>query len=351
MFIENFKQKIHLNATINEAMKIMDRLSCKLLIVLNDNSKYISLLSIGDIQRAILNGMHLENSINKVLRNDYIIAKPSDKIEDLKRIMISIRAEFMPIVDDDSEILDVLFWKDIFDKNIEIPVGQFNLPIVIMAGGYGSRLKPLTNVLPKPLIPIGEKTMLEEIFERFFRHGNTCFFISTNYKADLIKYYLDSLKLPFSVSCFNESKPLGTAGSLTMLKSKIFQTFFVSNCDILIDDDYSKFLEYHKMNNNEITIISAIKQVPIAYGTLSSGPNGELISIEEKPNFSFNINTGMYILEPHLLNEIPENIFFHITNLIEKILKRKGKIGVFPVSEKSWIDMGTWQDYQNFINL
>ena len=171
-----------------------------------------------------------------------------------------------------------------------------------------------------------------------------------NYKADILKYHLDSQNiLSNKISYFNENKPLGTAGSLYLLKDEIKTTFFVSNCDIIIDEDYNEILKYHRKNNNELTIVSALKHLSIPYGTIKTKKNGILTSIEEKPELTFQINTGFYILEPHLLQEIPENTFFHITKLIENINNRKGKVGVFPISEKSWIDIGEWSEYLKII--
>jgi NDP-sugar pyrophosphorylase family protein len=187
--------------------------------------------------------------------------------------------------------------------------------------------------------------MLEEIFERFGNHGCNEFYISINYKAELIEYYIKNQNLSYHLKFFKEKNPLGTGGSLALLKGKIFQTFFVSNCDILIEQDYSEILDYHRKNNNEITIVAALKYYPIPYGTIETGENGQLIELREKPEYTLKINSGMYILEPQLLNEIPENTYFHITNLIENILKRNGKVGVYPVSEKSWKDMGEWSEY------
>jgi NDP-sugar pyrophosphorylase family protein len=138
---------------------------------------------------------------------------------------------------------------------------------------------------------------------------------------------------------------MGTAGSLSMLKGKIKETFFVSNCDILIDQDYSEILEYHKENKNEITLVAALKHYPIPYGTVETGENGQLLELKEKPELVFKINSGMYILEPHLLHEVPDNQFFHITQLIENVKNRNGNVGVFPVSEKSWRDFGGWDEY------
>lgn len=331
--------------SILETLKHMDTLDKKLLIV-SQGDIFIGLVSIGDIQRAIINNFALDNTIFSILRKEIKVASDTDSFESVKQMMIEHRMEFCPVIDSDSKITKVYFWADIFSSNSPAPAKQFNIPVVIMAGGVGARLKPLTNVIPKPLIPIGEKTILEDIFERFSNHGCNTFYISVNYKADLIKYYIQNQKLPYSLHFFREEKPMGTAGSLSLLKGQIKETFFVSNCDILIEQDYSEILDYHRSNKNEITIVAALKHYPIAYGTIETGKNGRLIKLEEKPELTFKINSGMYILEPHILDEIPENNFFHITTLIEKIMARKGNVGVYPVSEKSWKDMGSWAEFK-----
>jgi len=215
-----------------------------------------------------------------------------------------------------------------------------------MAGGKGSRLKPITNIIPKPLIPLGEKTIVEIIMNKFIEVGCNNFFMSVNYRADFIKHYFKTLNDDtYKIRYFQEKKPLGTAGSLFLLKDKISTTFFVTNCDIIIEQDYREIYDYHKDVKNELTIVTALKHYKIPYGIIETSENGQLISLSEKPEYTFKINSGLYILEPHLLNEIPENKFFHITQIIEKIKKRNGKIGAFPISEKSWIDIGEWKVY------
>lgn len=325
-------------ATLLDCLKKMDQLDKKLLLVF-EQEHFIGLVSIGDIQRAIINNQSLDSFVKTILRGSFRYANTSMTQDEMRVMMIQYRMEMLPVLDVDKTLVEVLFWEDIFNEN-EQEFDYFNIPVVIMAGGFGTRLKPLTNVLPKPLIPIGEKTMLEEIFDRFHRHGCTLFYISVNYKSELINFYLNSLKLPFKTDCFLEEKPLGTAGSLHLLKGKIDETFFVSNCDIIIEDDYSNILKYHKDNKNEITIVAALKHFPIAYGTLETGRDGELLELKEKPELTFKINSGMYVLEPHLIDEIPANELYHITHLIEKVMQRGGKVGVFPVSEKSWKDIG-----------
>lgn len=347
--MKNQKEKIKeiiiaSNATLLEGLKKMDSVRRKLLLV-NEGDKYIGLLSIGDIQRAIINSTNLNSVVSTIIRKDNIIAKPETSIDEIKKQMLSIRAEFMPVVSSEDELINVYFWEDLFGEKQIAPNSKFNVPVVIMAGGMGTRLRPLTNVLPKPLIPIGEKTIIEEIIDRFTKHGCDNFYLSVNYKSDLIEYYINNLNLPSKIHFYKDGPPLGTAGSLSLLKGQVVDTFFVSNCDILLDQDYSEILKYHKENKNEITLVAALKHYSIPYGTVETSENGLLIELTEKPEITFKINSGMYILEPHLLKEIPENVFFHITNLIESISERKGKVGVFPVSEGSWKDIGEWDEY------
>jgi dTDP-glucose pyrophosphorylase len=335
---------IEKNTSILSALKQMDNIGYKLLIVV-ENGLYRGLLSIGDIQRSIINNISVNDSIASIMRKDYIVSKPKDNLEDVKKLMLKIRAEFMPVIDSANNIVDIYFWQDLFEEKEVQPLEKFNLPVIVMAGGFGTRLRPLTYVIPKPLIPIGEKTMLEEVFSRFGKHGCKEFHISVNYKAELIEYYINSKNLPYNVSYFKEDKPLGTAGSLSLLKNKINTTFFINNCDILIEQDYSEILKYHRNNGNEITMVAALKHFSIPYGTLTTAEDGLLETMDEKPNITYMINAGLYILEPHLLDQIPENQFYHITHLVDKVRSNGGKVGVFPVSEKSWKDIGNWNEY------
>jgi dTDP-glucose pyrophosphorylase len=331
-----------------EAMKQMDALGKKLLIVI-DKDKFVGLLSVGDIQRAIIQNKPLETKIGNILRNNVKVLRAGDSMDIVKQMMLEYRMELCPLVNENNVIEKVYYWEDLFLEKKPKPAEQFNLPVVIMAGGIGSRLKPLTNVLPKPLIPIGEKPIIEEIFERFGNHGCNEFFVSVNYKSELIEFYLRNRQLPYQLSFFKEEKPMGTAGSLSLLKDKINQTFFVNNCDILIEQDYSEILDFHRQSKNEITIVAALKNYSIPYGVIETGNNGALLDILEKPEFTFKINSGMYIIEPHLLTEIPVNEFYYITQLINKVKSRKGHIGVFPVSEGSWKDIGSWEEYKKYI--
>jgi len=337
------------NATILDALKMMDATYKRLLLVF-ENEKFINVLSVGDIQRSIIRNLSLNTPLNNILRKETRLSKVGDSFPEIKKKMLKYRTECMPVLDGHNNLIDVFFWEDVFPPEEIRNNKKLDLPVVIMAGGKGTRLKPITNILPKALIPIGEKTILEDIMKRFTQIGSNSFFLSVNFKAEMIKHYFDTLNSKeYNISYIKEDKPLGTAGSLYLLNNKINQTFFVTNCDIIIEEDYSEIYNYHKINQNELTIVAALKHYPIPYGTIQSGDNGLLESLTEKPELTFKINSGMYILEPHLLNEIPQNEFYHITHLIEKLLKENRKVGVFPVSEGSWKDIGEWQEYLSLI--
>lgn len=335
---------INQNSSILSALKQMDSINKKLLIVMHDN-RFVSLISIGDIQRAIINGIDLNVEIKNILRKNVIYAMENDDLKDLKTQMKDHRTEFMPIIDCYNNLVRVIFWEELFNE--KICVGSVNLPVVIMAGGRGTRLKPLTNIIPKPLIPVNKKTIIEDIMDRFVEHECNRFYLSVNYKADMIRYYFEVLRNPtYMIEYFQEDKPLGTAGSLALLKGKVDETFFVSNCDILVEQDYSEILKYHRESNSEITVVAALKNYSIPYGSIITGENGKFIELNEKPIITFKINSGMYIIEPHILYEIPNNEFLHITHLIEIINSRGGRVGVFPISEESWKDFGSLKSYE-----
>lgn len=342
------KRIISPNSTLIAALKLMDTLSAKLLLVV-DNDNFVGLLSIGDIQRAIINQTSLDSSLTFSMRNEFEYACENESVKEIKEKMLLHRMEFCPVISEDNHLVDVYFWEDMFNETIDNSLTKFNVPIVIMAGGLGTRLQPLTNVFPKPLIPIGEKTVVEEIMDRFYRYGCSKFYLSVNYKRDIIEFYLDKQNLPFELEYFEEPKPLGTAGSLFLLKNKLHSTFIVSNCDILINQDYSEILRYHQENKCELTIVAVVQFNVIPYGTVEVGKDGFLHCLNEKPQSINLINSGMYVLEPQLLGEIEDNQFMHITELIEKVKNRGGRVGVYPINQGDWNDMGEWDKYLNII--
>lgn len=338
------------NDTLLDAMKQMDEVKVKTLFVFNDDH-FEGLITIGDIQRAIINNIALKEPVFRILNKKKIYGYQSEGDDCIKEKMRKMRAEVMPILDDSKELVDVWFWEDLFKKAELSRREKINLPVVIMAGGKGMRLKPITNVIPKPLVPIGDKTILETILDQFEGIGCTKFYMSVNYKADIMKYYLSQLDHQYNIEFFQEDKPLGTIGSVSLLKGKITTPFFVSNCDSINEQDYRDVYDYHISNHNDLTIVTMVKSFKIPYGVIETGEDGLMVALSEKPELTYQVNTGVYILNPSCIDDIPEGEFFHITHLMEKIKASGGRVGCFPVSEHAWKDMGEWSEYLKMIGV
>jgi dTDP-glucose pyrophosphorylase len=338
------------SASMREGFAKMD-VDIVRLLCLWDGESYQGIVSAGDIQRAIIGNRELETPLGEILRPEVRVSHEDDSFEEIKALMLKHRTEFMPVLSSAGELVDVHFWDDVFSTG-RPELGHVNLPVVVMAGGKGTRLKPFSNVLPKPLFPLGEKTIVETIMDRFQAVGCKRFLFSVNYKHEFIRTYFDSMTdETYDIEYFMESEPLGTAGSLTLISDKIKEPFFVSNCDIIIDADYSEIYDYHKEEKNEITMVVSLKHIRIPYGTVETGEGGQVMSLVEKPELTYMVNAGLYILEPGLLAEIPEGKFFHITELIEKVRARGGRVGAFPISEKAWCDIGEWAEYRETLQF
>lgn len=333
-----------------EALKKMDVEHSKMLFVFN-GEHFVSILTIGDIQRSIIKNVPLSDNIGTIIEDGKIYIHKDTPQEEIKNIMVRERCQYMPIVDDAGEMIDVILWNEMFNVPQEIEREKVNLPVVIMAGGKGTRLKPITNVIPKPLVPVGDKTILEVIMDQFEGIGCHKFYMSVNYKADMMKYYLGQLDHKYDIEFFMEDKPLGTIGSVSLLKGKITTPFFVSNCDSINEQDYRDVWDYHVSNHNDITIVTMVKTFKIPYGVIETGEDGLMTALSEKPELTYQVNTGVYILNPSCIDEIPKGEFFHITHLMEKIKARGGRVGCFPVSENAWKDMGEWPEYLKMINV
>lgn len=338
------------SVSLVEAMKRMDDEEVKMLFVF-EGEHFEGIVTIGDIQRAIIKNVPLNSTILAILQKDKQYATLGEDRETVRQKMLRLRAETMPVVNEKGELVDVYFWSDFFSHPEEQHREKINLPVVIMAGGKGTRLKPITNVIPKPLVPVGDKTILEVIMDQFESIGCHKFYMSVNYKADMMKYYLSQLNHKYDIEFFMEDKPLGTIGSVSLLKGKITTPFFVSNCDSINEQDYREVYDYHVNNHNDLTIVTMVKTFKIPYGVIETGEDGLMTSLSEKPELTYQVNTGVYVLNPELIEEIPEGEFFHITHLMEKVKTRGGRVGCFPVSEHAWRDMGEWPEYLKMINV
>lgn len=346
------KLAIQSTTTIIQALRAMDELRHKSLLVF-DGKEFYSIITIGELQRAIIKNIPFDTTVKQIINvKNKTYACTSDSKESIKQQMVAIMAELMPVLDESGKLVEVYQWTDFYASskfsNEKAPI---DLPVVIMAGGKGTRLKPITNVIPKPLVPVGDKTILEVIMDQFEGIGCHKFYMSVNYKADMMQFYLSQLDHKYEIEFFMEEKPLGTIGSVSLLKGKITTPFFVSNCDSINDQDYREVFEYHQHNHNDLTIVTMVKSFKIPYGVIETGENGLMLDLKEKPEQTFQVNTGVYVLTPDLIDEIPEGEFFHITHLMEKVKRRGGRVGCFPVSEGSWHDMGEWPEYLKMINV
>jgi NDP-sugar pyrophosphorylase family protein len=217
--------------------------------------------------------------------------------------------------------------------------------VIIIAGGKGLRLDPFTRILPKPLIPINNEPIIKKIMNEFANFGMKNFYITLGDRAKMVKGYFHDHNLPFSIKYSEESKPLGTAGSLSFFNNKFENPVFVTNCDVILKTNYNEILEFHKKNKNDLTIVASMKHVVVPYGICKITKRGNLINITEKPEYDFLANTGFYIMEPKTLSLVPKNRYIDMHNLIKILNNKKRKIGVYPVPSNSWSDVGNWSEY------
>ncbi len=333
------------DASVKKALQLLDETAEKILLV-SHNKTLLGVLTDGDIRRWILKNGNLNDPVRFVMNANPIVITP-EYIKDAKKLMNDKKVEALPVVNAEFEIVDIVFRYEDIDQKREFQ--SINNPVVIMAGGKGSRLYPITKVLPKPLIPIGEIPIVERIINNFTKYGCKDFYLTVNYKKNMIKAYFEEVNKDYTLTYVEEEIPLGTAGSLSYLREKIKTTFFMSNCDILVEGNYYDMLKYHRINKNKITIITSVKNYVIPYGIVEVGATSSVNNILEKPEYNFLVNTGFYIIEPETLDAIPNNTPYNITDLISSCLANGYKVGTFPVSEKSWLDMGQFEEMRKMI--
>jgi dTDP-glucose pyrophosphorylase len=338
------------NITIRQAMKALDKTAEKCLIVVDENKKLLGTLTDGDLRRSILSGMNFTENITECYQKKATTFTQGNYTqEDATRVLLDKNLDLIPIIDKDGNVVDYLTWSNMNGRKQNKKVLD-DVSVVIMAGGKGTRMKPFTNVLPKPLIPIHEKPIIEHIIEKFTDVGCLEFYLTVNYKSKILKAYFDELQPHYDVSFVDEKDPLGTAGSLQYLKGKFDKPFFVTNCDIIIKEVYTDLYDFHQKGEYDITLVASAKEYIIPYGTCELNSDGHLSHINEKPKYEFLINTGLYILNPEVLEIIPENKFYHITHLIEDAKSQGKKVGVYPIDDDGWIDVGQWSEYKKIID-
>lgn len=338
------------NIKIIEAMKILENTIERCLIVVDKNNKLLGTLTDGDIRRKIITGGKFSESISSVYnQNPKVLYKNKYKNLEAKQILSELKLDLIPIIDEKRTVINFVTIDRISGKK-EAKNYLDDIPVVIMAGGKGSRLDPFTKILPKPLLPVKGKTIIEHIIDSFLKFKCHEFYLTLNYKSNIIKSYFRELSTDYNINFVNESKPLGTAGSLCYLTNKFKYPFFVTNCDIIIKTDYLNIYKFHQQGKYDITLVASAKEYIIPYGTCELDKNGLLIDINEKPKYNFFVNTGLYVINPDILKLIPAGTFYHITNLIQDAKKIGKRIGIYPIKDDLWTDVGQWEEYNEALN-
>ena len=321
------------NITLAQAMRKIDENTNGILFLVNKSKQLIGCITDGDIRRFLLAGGKIEDS---VLRAANMHPKFAYTVEEARILYHKRDFIVIPILDENRHIVDLFTGSGKAKEKRAV----LSIPIVINAGGRGTRLDPFTRVLPKPLIPVGDLPIIEHIMKEFQSYSCEQFHIIVNYKKELIKAYFTESENKYDISWYDEEKPLGTGGGLSLLRGKLKETFFFTNCDNLLRANYERMLQFHRERKNAITMICAYKNFSIPYGVIEMGVNGKIESMKEKPLVSFLANTGIYLVEPEVLNDVEDDVPIGFPDIVEKERQKGNNVAVFPVGENEWMDMG-----------
>ena len=338
---------------IKEALKRLNDTAEKVLLVVDENNILLGTLTDGDIRRYILKTGTIEGIVESIYNPNPIYALEGQLEDEIKSMIFKNKVEILPVVNDKKQVIGFHRWTDFYEREIEdySPSEKLDIPVVIMAGGKGTRLDPFTRVLPKALVPFKEKTISEHIIDSFKKFGVQKFYFTLNFKGKVIESYFNSIQKDYEIEFIWEEEFLGTAGSLSLLIDKINNDFFVTNCDILLNVNYNKVYKYYKEVDAFFASITSIRHYAIPYGIVYTGEQSIIKKIEEKPEHTFQINTGVYLLNKKVLDYISENTYIDMPQLIDRLLEENKKVIAYPINEKDYIDIGQWEEYRKFMKI
>lgn len=350
--MENLNEYIvYQDQNIRDAIKAMDKGGIGFVVCVDSNENVIGVIANGDFRRAVLSEISMNENVLRITNKDFKYLTKGYLKKDALELFRETVVQHIPVLEN-SKLVEIITEEAFYDiRGERKSKNVLNIPVVIMAGGTGTRLDPFTRILPKPLIPIGDKPMIEVIMDEYAKYGMNNFYISVNHKAQMIKAYLEDQDIDFTIEYIDESHTLGTAGALKYLENKVDSPFFVSNCDIIIKDDYCKIYEFHKDGNFDLTLVASMQHHTVPYGVCEVEHDGLLREIKEKPQYDFLVNAGMYLLEPSVCKLILRDEYLDMTDLIRKAQQAGLTVGVYPVSENSYIDVGQLGEYKKNLKL
>lgn len=329
------------NDNISQILKKISDGNMGISFVLDDNQKLRGTVTDGDIRRALIKGLGLDTKVKKIMNKNWKSVSDKDDTTKILSIMNKYELLQIPILDSSNRIKDVYFISKLTKKI------KYENIIFLMAGGFGKRLLPITKKIPKPMLKVKGKPILENIIDRCSKFGFENFVISTHYKSNFIKnHFKDGKKLNVNIKYIREKTPLGTAGSLSLIKNQNLQLpIIIINGDLVSEINYLDLLNSHNSSNCEMTIGVAKYNYSIPYGEVEMKSN-KVIQINEKPNFEHNVNAGIYVINPSILKKVKKNKFLSMTDLISILIKDKIKINPFLIFE-TWKDIGTFNELRN----
>lgn len=326
-------------SSIKSALKKITNCGQRCVAVVNKNNNLLGTLADSDIRKALLSNMDINKNIKSIFNTkSFYVYKNNFTYNELKNKILNKGLGIVPIVNNNKKLIEI-FYLDKLEKLRK----KFNNPIVIMAGGKGTRLAPFTNILPKMLIPINEKPVIEHILDSFGLYGFYNFKICINHKSVIVKSYFKE-RNKHKVSFSNENKPLGTAGGIKKINFVKNKDIIITNCDGIFDINFEALLDYHIQSKAEITLVASRKLIKIPYGVCHLDKSQKFLkNLSEKPSMDFLVNTGLYVVKPEIIKLIPKNKYFDFTDLLSKAKKNKNRIAIFPIDNDKWNDVGQWE--------
>ena len=337
--MKNWKEALVKSATpVRKVIETIDRSSMQIALVVDADNRLLGTVTDGDVRRGILKGISLDEAVERIMRKDPISAQMTDVREKMLILMKKKDIHQLPILDDKGRVVGLEILENLLETNIRDNI------VVLMAGGLGSRLRPLTENTPKALLPVGKKPILETILENFIEFGLRRFYIAVNYKDEMIRsHFGDGSKWGVEINYLAETQRLGTAGALSLLPESPNKPLLVMNGDLLTKVNFRQLLQFHSENTAPITMCVREYDFQVPYGVVEIVDH-MVSGINEKPVQRFFVNAGIYVLEPEAIKHIPKNEFFDMTQLIEKMIKDE-KTAAFPIREY-WIDIGRLNDLE-----